>query len=111
VQPIPPSSCDLHPLSFEQLNTNLNKHEVEDDLPNLQDDELKKDSSKVNTIFYRDSVDSLTDKNFEESISSMGLTVVFFHAEFDSASILFQPVFAKINDDLGEFSNSLCWNE
>ena len=104
MKPIPPSSCDLQSLSFEAVNTNVNEQRLDDNLSELQDDEISVDGSKISPIFYRDSVDALTDKNFVDTTNSLKLTVVLFYAEFDSTSMLFQPLFAKINDDLGGFS-------
>ena len=83
--------------SVDKSSANVNKEDIEE-LNELQDDEIRKDSSKIDMLFYRDGVSKLTDETFNATLMREDLLAVLFFAEFDSKSILMQPLFSKVND-------------
>ncbi|XP_066911813.1 uncharacterized protein [Clytia hemisphaerica] len=100
IKPVPASSCDLQPVSVKAVDkssADVNKEDI-DELNALQDDEIRKDSAKIDTLFYRDGVPKLTDQTFNSTLLKEELLAVLFFAEFDSNSILMQPLFSKINE-------------
>ena len=93
--------------SVDKSSANVNKEDI-DELNELQDDEIRKDSSKIDMLFYRDGVSKLTDETFNATLMKEDLLAVLFFAEFDSKSILMQPLFSKVNDAICKIFCILC---
>ena len=104
IKPVPATSPDLQSLSIAESKIeeeDVNKVHV-GELKKLEDDETRKDSSTMDSIFYRDAVKILTDKTFNKTVNESPLLAVLFFVNFDSVSILLKPIFSNVNQALSK---------
>lgn len=69
----------------------------------MENDETRHDSKDLPKIFYKDDVQTLTDKTFNTSLEATPLSAVLFFLGYDSVSSILKPIFARVNGLLGNF--------